>query len=159
MSQDDQEATSRAKATVGRAWLGSGAECTRPESEARTAIEREIELLRWRSVDDDLRLPASTALALRECVRQLRLPGVSQVAHNGQLEWTDGPETVVYGVYGIEAISQDGRVRVYVLDRGTELASLARDLWPTSAKQAPGSPEGVSDQATESGVEEGTHDG
>ena len=158
MSQDDQEATSRARATVRRAWLGSGAEYTRPEPEARTAIEREIELLRWTSVDDDLRLPASTALALRECVRQLRLPRVSQVAHNGRLAWTDGQETVGYGVYGIEATRHAGRVRVYVLDRGTELVPLARDLWPTAASEAPGSRSrpsgGVGDQATESGVED-----
>lgn len=95
----------------------------------RALVERSIENLTWESVEGAK--PMLPGLGIKECIKQLRLPKVSQVAISHDL--------APYGFYGIEARYKNGRARVYVLDRGTDLIPLASDFWPN--EEQPGEPE------------------
>jgi hypothetical protein len=87
-------------------------------------VEKVIERMPWEEPPD--RLPMSPGLAIQQLVRSLELPRVDRISYRN---WDLAP----YGLYGIQANYCDGRVRVYVLDRGHELVVLAIDLWPVGA--------------------------
>lgn len=83
-------------------------------------VEKAIAALEWETVEGDK--PMMPALSISECIKQLRLPRVSQVAISSDL--------APYGFYGIESRYSNGRARVYVLDQGGILLPLASDFWP-----------------------------
>lgn len=108
-----------------RDWMDVSREIT---DEYRAAIEEQIVALEWTTRRE---LPMSPALAIRECIAELRIPKVSKVAINGTLTVPDGPEeSAYYSIYGIEGRYANGRVRLYVLDRGSDLLPLCADFWP-----------------------------
>ena len=92
------------------------------------AVERAIEHMAWEQPPN--RLPMSTGLAIQQLIRELELPGVDCISYRNQGDL--GP----YGLYGIQANYSDGRVRLYILDRGHDLVVLASDLWPASPVDA-----------------------
>ena len=84
-------------------------------------VEQAIERMSWEEPPE--RLPMSPGLAIQHLIRSMDLPGVDRISYRN---WDLAP----YGLYGIQANYTDGRVRLYVLDRGHDLVVLASDLWP-----------------------------
>lgn len=107
-----------------------GREYTEPY---RDAIEAQIKALEWGSEPS---APMCPGLGINECVRELGIPKVSAYATNGYLETGAGEDRAYCSIYGIEGNYSNGRVRVYVLDRGTVLIPLAADVWPVVAAAA-----------------------
>jgi hypothetical protein len=107
-----------------RDWLNVGKRYSEPY---RDAIERQIEALIWTDAPQAAMVPG---LGIRECVKQLELPNVTVYATNGYLEVPDGEETAAYSIYGIEAGYTNAKIRLYVLDRGSEILPLCVDVWP-----------------------------
>jgi hypothetical protein len=85
-------------------------------------VERAIEHMAWEEPPE--RLPMSPGLAIQQLIRELELPGVDRISYRNQ------GDLAPYGLYGIQANYADGRVRLYILDRGHDLVVLASDLWP-----------------------------
>jgi hypothetical protein len=126
-----------------RDWLDLGAEYHEGETgrfgQSRPRVEAAIAALTWKPVPagaDGMRLPMSPGLAIEACIEQLKLPKVSAVAHDGYLQWPDGPETAHFSILGIEANYSNGRARVYVLDTGTGCTPLAADFWASEEAAA-----------------------
>jgi hypothetical protein len=92
-------------------------------------VEEAIERMRWQEPPD--RLPLSPGLAIQQLIRSLELPCVDRISYRNC-------DLAPYGLYGIQANYSDGRVRVYVLDRGHQLAVLATDLWPATTVDVQG---------------------
>src|SRR3982750_4193784 len=89
----------------------------------RERIEKAIEKMRWESTEGDK--PMMPALGIKECIKQLGIPKVSQIAISNDLANDVGNS---YGLYGIEGHYKNGRVRVYVVDRGSDLIPVATDF-------------------------------
>lgn len=96
---------------------------------SRETVAATIEELRWRKPEGSF--PMSPGLALQAAVKELGLPRVSAVAYNGGPIHDSG-----YSLMGIEANYKNGRARVYVMDRGTDLVPLAVDFWPGDRRTA-----------------------
>jgi hypothetical protein len=90
-------------------------------------VEQAIENMRWEEPPNQL--PMSSGLAIQQLIRSLDLPRVDRISYRN---WDLAP----YGLYGIQANYFDGRVRLYILDRGHELVVLASDLWPAGPASA-----------------------
>lgn len=104
--------------TVKRTWTNVG-----HGHASRREITREIDALTWHTVPTSA--PACPGLAIGAVVEQLDLPRrLSAIA------W-DGVIADRYGLYGIETTYSDGRARIYVLDKGSEVIPVASDFWPT----------------------------
>lgn len=119
-----------------RNWTTIGAEYIDGEFRGRPnreRIEEQIDALDWKDATPTMSLPMSPGLALEACIEQLNLPRVSKIAHNGYLQYPDGPETAHFSLYGIEANYSNGPARVYVLDTGTECIPLASELLEVAA--------------------------
>jgi len=86
-------------------------------------VEKAIERMRWEEPPN--RLPLSPGLTIQQLIRSLELPRVDRISYRN---WDLAP----YGLYGIQANYSDGRIRMYILDRGHELAVVATDLWPAA---------------------------
>lgn len=128
-------------ATVERNWTEVGAKFTGPDDRER--VERAFAGLTWEDLPADgspLEMGFMPGEAIKACIRELGLPKVSMVAADGYLSWPDvvdghpaiagyQPETAHYAVYGIEANYKQGRVRVYLLDSGTEILPLLTELY------------------------------
>jgi hypothetical protein len=84
-------------------------------------MEQAIERMSWE--EPPKRLPMSPGLAIQHLIRSMDLPGVDRISYRNY-------DFAPYGLYGIQANYTDGRVRLYVLDRGHDLVVLASDLWP-----------------------------
>lgn len=89
---------------------------------AKAVIERAIDELEWVDATVDLTLPALSGMAITEVVRELRIPKVTQISYGCN-------ELAPYGFYGIEGNYKNGRVRVYVVDSGTECTPVCMDHW------------------------------
>jgi len=63
-------------------------------------------------------------LAIKEAIKQLRIPKVSHVAHSHEL--------APYGLEGIIGHYKNGEVRVYLIDTGTEITPLASDFYAST---------------------------
>lgn len=83
-------------------------------------VEKAIEALDWQEVTDDLELAAMPGYAIANAIAEYRIPKVSRVAVSSDL--------APYGFYGIEGNYTNGRARVYIVDRGTELIPVASHL-------------------------------
>ncbi|HEV7805421.1 MAG TPA: hypothetical protein VGO80_06370 [Solirubrobacteraceae bacterium] len=118
-----------------RTWLTPGDPFTANDDRARvTAVIAE---LTWHVRTDDLLVPATAALAIANAARQLGLPPITHVAFDGALEYPDGSETATYALYGVQCTyPRHGPARLYLLDTGTSLITLAHDTWPTPAATA-----------------------
>lgn len=105
--------------TAQQTWTQTGKDYT--EGEQRPTAAAAIDGLQWVSPEGSF--PMAPGLAIKKCITELRIPKVSAVAWQGGYI---GP----YEVLGIEGNYKNGRVRVYVLDRGADLLVLRSDLWP-----------------------------
>jgi hypothetical protein len=74
-------------------------------------------------------LPFSPGEGIKALVADIGLTQVTRVAWNGSIEVRDDVEhsTSLYGLYGIEAMDDGHPVRVYAVDRGTDLLVVAVD--------------------------------
>lgn len=84
----------------------------------RRRIEAAIERLDWGEIP--AQLPMGPGMGIMAAVKELRLPRVSAIAISNEL--------APYSLYGIEANYRDGRARIYILDRGSDLLPLASDF-------------------------------
>ncbi len=87
--------------------------------------------LEWRllPVED---APAMPGLGIKAAIEQLRLPRVSRVAWSSEL--------APYGFYGIEANYRNGRVQVFIVDRGTECLPVVSYFWKVAGDVTEGAP-------------------
>jgi hypothetical protein len=72
--------------------------------------------------------PAMPGLGIMAAIEQLRLPKVSRVAWSSEL--------APYGLYGIEANYSNGRVQVFIVDRGTDLVPVVSYFWAKATEGA-----------------------
>ena len=125
-----------------RTWLTPGDPFTTTDDRAtpddRARVTAAITELTWHARTDDLLVPATAALAITNAARQLGLPAITHVAFDGALEYPDGSETATYALYGVQCIyPQHGPARLYLLDTGTSIVTLAHDTWPPNPPGAP----------------------
>jgi hypothetical protein len=112
-----------------RTWLTPGDPFTTTDYRAR--VTAAIAALTWQARTDELLVPAMAGHAIANAARQLGLPPITHVAFDGALEYPDGGETTTYALYGVECVYlEHGRARLYLLDTGTSLITLAHDTWP-----------------------------
>ena len=112
-----------------RTWLTPGDPFTTTDD--RTRVTAAIAALTWHTRTDELLVPATAGHAIAEAVRQLGLPPITRVAFDGALEYRDGSDTAIYALYGVQCTYPDhGPARLYLLDAGTGLVTLAHDTWP-----------------------------
>jgi len=104
---------------------------------SRDVVEAAIEELTWCAVEEHLSVPFSPGAAINAAISELSLPRVSRIAHDGAVPVRDDVERAssLYGLYGIEANFTNGRVRVFLVDRGTDVLPVAVDHWPTDPTQ------------------------
>lgn len=117
-----------------RTWTGVGAEffadarLEEGKKPNRQRVERAIDGLKWQDApegDHSIELPMAPGLAIRQAIKELRLPKVSRFAISIDL--------APFGFYGIEANYRNGRARVYIVDQGSVLTTLASDFWPAES--------------------------
>lgn len=117
-----------------RTWTTVGAEYT--DGARRTDVLAAIDSLTWVKARANMTLGFMQGAAIKTAIRELDLPDVTLIAHNGVVEWpppNGDADGEAYAVYGIEANYRNGRARVYVLDTGTSLIPVASDFWPEEA--------------------------
>lgn len=90
-----------------------------------------IDTLDWLPLPSggSLVLPFSPGEGIKTLVADIGLTQLTRVAWNGSVEVRDDVEhsTSLYGLYGIEAMDNGFPVRVYAVDRGTDLLVIAVD--------------------------------
>lgn len=109
-----------------RTWTTVGRKHTRTKTQ-RGFVAAAIGKLEWQPVPLVDRVPFAAAYALKAAITEFRIPKVSAIA-------VDGPVIENrYGIYGIEGNFVNGRARVYLLDRGSDLVPLATDYYAKGA--------------------------
>lgn len=91
----------------------------------REALAAEFDCLEWQDVPCEL--PSYQGLAIKEAIRQLRLPRVCRVAESAAL--------APYALLGIECRYSNGPARVYLVDEGSRTVVIASDFWPASTRR------------------------
>jgi hypothetical protein len=69
-------------------------------------------------------LPMSQGMAIKEVIKELRIPKVSRVAIHGAICGAEG----MYGLYGIHAEYKAEFVTIYIADNGCEVIPVAMDV-------------------------------
>lgn len=123
-----------------RAWTATGGQLFDREratgeghnyATGRDVVTAAIDTLDWLPLpaDGSLVLPFSPGEGIKALVADLGLTQVSRVAWNGSVDVRDYVECPrsLYGLYGIEAIDDGFPIRVYAVDRGTDLLVVAVD--------------------------------
>ncbi len=100
-----------------RTWTTVASKYNRTDAQ-RARLSAIFSRLTWCEPKGDF--PMAPALAIQNLIQELRIPRVSLIALNGV-------HAGRYGVYGIEGNYKNGRVRIYVLDVGSQLLVLASD--------------------------------
>jgi len=90
----------------------------------RAHLSKIFKRLSWRAPKGSFSL--SDGMALEHAIDDLSIPNVSKVSVGSTLEDRNG----TYGILGIKGKYSNGRVVVYLLDRGTDLVVLATDFFP-----------------------------
>ncbi len=83
-------------------------------------ISAAIERIVWHPVGTPA--PFSQGYAIRAAIQEFRMPRVTQ--------WGDTHALAPYGLLGVEALYRNGRVRLYLLDTGSDAVPLCTDLLP-----------------------------
>jgi len=116
-------------AEFSRTWTTVGEDAYEFELEDGTVLDQAvvaaaIDALEWQDVPKrgKTRLAAMPALGITAAIEELRIPKVSKFSISTDL--------APYGLYGIEGNYSNGRARIYVLDRGSDLLPMASDFWP-----------------------------
>ncbi len=77
----------------------------------------------WLNVDAAwVHVAIMPGLGIQTAIKELRLPKVSAYCLSNEL--------APYGLYGVEANYTNGRARVYILDRGSDMLPLVSDFYP-----------------------------
>ena len=105
-----------------------------------------IDTLTWQTLAPGqvVAVPFSPGEGIRTLIADTGLTQVSAIAWNGALKVHDDAEhaSSLYGLYGIDAVHCGFRVRIYAVDRGTDLLEAAVDV-PTVLATALGSAAGL----------------
>lgn len=134
-----------------RAWTATGHQLYNREratreghnyAAGREVVAAAIVALDWLPLPSSgsLVLPFSPGEGIKALVADVGLTQVSRVAWNGSVEVRDDVEhsTSLYGLYGIEALDNGFPVRVYAVDRGTDLLVVAVDApWEVAVELDP----------------------
>ncbi|WP_199515732.1 hypothetical protein [Nucisporomicrobium flavum] len=91
----------------------------------RARIAAAIDEMSWREPDGTM--PLSPGLFLQAVYPQLAIRPTA-AAINSFIELPDGPETGTYTIYGIEGIHNGMRVRMYLIDTGSNGIPIAIDV-------------------------------
>jgi hypothetical protein len=123
-----------------RAWTATGRQLYDRERATREGhnyatgtdvVAAGIDTLDWLPLPagGSLVLPFSPGEGIKALVADIGLTQVTRVAWNGSVGVRDDVEhsTSFYGLYGIEAMDDGHPVRVYAVDRGTDLLIVAVD--------------------------------
>lgn len=100
-----------------RTWTKTGAEHTDGKHDA---LADAFDALEWQA------LPIECAMmpgeGIKHAIRSFRIPKVSHVAISHEL--------APYGLYGIRGHYPNGSAQIYILDRGSDIVTLASDFEP-----------------------------
>ena len=102
---------------------------------SRQDVTAAISRLSWQQRRNARDMPAMAGQAFAYAINYLGLPSVELLAWNGSIEVEDPRDHTAgaYALYGIEAHYDDGRARVYLVDRGTDLLVLGSEFTPNPA--------------------------
>lgn len=130
-----------------RTWTNIAARYSTPAR--RPDVVAEIDRLEWLPIEDRMDLPMSPGLAIRKMLEELRPKGCTHIAwmaHDGGdrrrpagFDWpgaTPDQEGEYPSLFGIEKWYANGRARIYVIDAGVSLLTVASDFWPKEAQAA-----------------------
>ena len=67
-------------------------------------------------------LPMGPALCIKETIKQLKLPKVSAISYSCN-------ELAPYGFYGVEANYKNSKIRIFVVDEGSETVPVCVFVW------------------------------
>jgi len=62
------------------------------------------------------------ALAIKEAIKELKIPKVSAISYNCH-------ELAPYGFYGIEGNYKNARVQIFIVDEGTQIVPVCMFVW------------------------------
>jgi len=129
-----------------RAWTETGQQLYDRERATREGhnyatgsdvVAAAIDTLDWQTMPASgcLSLPFSPGEGIKTLVAEVGLYRVSRIAWNATVDVRDDAERShsLYGLYGIEAMQDGFPVRVYAVDRGTDLLIVAVDAPPALA--------------------------
>ena len=85
-------------------------------------IDKAINTLEWVAVTSITSLPMSQGLAIKEIIKECKIPKVSHVAYMGSI-------VGYYGFYGIRGHYKNGTAEIFVMDTGTECTIMASDYY------------------------------
>ena len=94
---------------------------------AQDRIRAAAAALEWRALPIE-GAPMMPAEGIKAAIRELRLPRVSLAGWSSEL--------APYGFYGIEANYSNGRVQVFIVDRGTDLVPVVSYFWTKATEGA-----------------------
>ncbi|MFQ1004403.1 hypothetical protein [Modestobacter sp. SSW1-42] len=129
-----------------RAWTETGQQLYDRERATREGhnyatgsdvVAAAIDSLEWQTMpaSGSVSLPFSPGEGIKVLVAETGLYRVSRIAWNAAVDVRDDAERShgLYGLYGIEAMQDGFPVRVYAVDRGTDLLIVAVDAPPALA--------------------------
>lgn len=91
--------------------------------DVRPELEAAIDQIEWRTPVGDW--PAGPGLAIKELIRDVQVPHVDLAGISTMLVSSGR-----YTMLGVQGHYQNGRVRIYAVDRGGDLIVVASDFWP-----------------------------
>lgn len=123
-----------------RAWTATGQQLYDRERAPREGhnyatgpdiVATAIDTLNWQTPDEQgsWSMPFSPGEGIKTLIANIGLTEVTRLAWNAAVDVRDDVErsTSLYGLYGIEAVQNGFPVRLYAVDRGTDLVVVAVD--------------------------------
>lgn len=90
---------------------------------SRDMVVKAIENLEWQEVPNHgLEMGIAEAMAIETAIRDYKIPKVSHVATS--------PDLAPWGFYGIRGHYSNGVAEIYILDLGSQLATVRSDFTP-----------------------------
>jgi hypothetical protein len=95
---------------------------------ARDMVVKAIENLKWEEVPNTgLEMDIGSAMAIEAAIRDYKIPRVSHVATSNDL--------APWGFYGIRGHYTNGVAEIYIMDMGSQLATVRSDFTPNEGDQ------------------------
>ena len=94
--------------------------------EADAKINAAIERLKWLDVENNREVAAMPGMAIKEAIKQLKIPKVSHYAISHEL--------APYGLVGIRGHYVNGDVQVYLVDSGGCVTPVCMDFTPNESQ-------------------------
>lgn len=115
------------KNTLKTDWTEVGREYLQTPEDKEKVLS-EAKRLQWKEIEEGLTVGLCPGSAIKNAIKELRIPKVDRIAIGGGFGLSKEPEAA-YGFYGIQGNYKNARVEIFILDDGCSCTPLFMQVY------------------------------